>query len=165
MITSTTQLILRELTEDDKQHFYDLNLDPDVLQYTGDSVFESVEASRLFLVNYQDVYKRYGFGRWAVMRTEDDAFLGWCGLKYSEDTGQVDLGFRLFKKYWGNGYATEAAQACVVLAFEKFSVQTLVGRAMRANGASIRVLEKLGFVFREFFDFEGKEGVIYSMKK
>lgn len=165
MITTTPRLTLRELTEADAQHFYGLNLDPDVLQYTGDSVFESVEAARQFLANYQNVYKTYGFGRWAVIRTEDGAFLGWCGLKYSEDTKQHDLGFRFFKKYWGNGYATEAAEACVKLAFEKFGIKTLVGRAMEANSASIRVLEKLGFTFSEFFDFEGEDGVIYSLKK
>jgi ribosomal-protein-alanine N-acetyltransferase len=165
MITSTPRLLLRELTEADAQDFHDLNFDPDVLQYTGDSIFDNVESAQQFLINYQNIYKKYGFGRWAVIRKDDGAFLGWCGLKYSEDTKQHDLGFRFFKKYWGNGYATEAAAACVMLAFEKFGIQTLVGRAMEANSASIRVLEKLGFTFSEFFDFEGKEGVVYRLEK
>lgn len=165
MITSTYRLTLRELTQADAQHFYDLNLDPDVLQYTGDSEFESVASARQFLANYQNIYKMYGYGRWAVIRKEDSAFLGWCGLKYSEDTKQYDLGFRFFKKYWGNGYATEAARACVSLAFDKFGIQTLVGRAVKENSASIRVLEKAGFTFLGCFDFEGKDGVAYSLEK
>ena len=39
-------------------------------------------------------------------------FLGWCGLKYSPDPGEYDIGFRLFRDYWNRGYATEAATAC-----------------------------------------------------
>ncbi|MFP9113680.1 GNAT family N-acetyltransferase [Flavobacterium sp. RHBU_3] len=165
MITQTPRLLLRNLTETDAQHFYELNLDPDVLQYTGDSVFESVEAARVFLTNYQNVYKKYGFGRWAVIRKEDNAFLGWCGLKYSEDTKEHDLGFRFFKKYWGNGYATEAALASVQWGFTQPAITEIVGRAMEANSASIRVLEKCGMKLRNFFDFEGEDGVVYSINR
>ena len=60
-ITTTPRLTLRELTVDDAQHFYELNLDPEVLQFTGDVVFETVEAARQFLANYGH-YKKYGYG-------------------------------------------------------------------------------------------------------
>jgi [ribosomal protein S5]-alanine N-acetyltransferase len=162
-VIATPRLYLRELTEDDAQNFYGLNLDPDVLQYTGDSVFESVDAARFFLHNYTNVYKKTGMGRWAVIRKEDGAFLGWCGLKYAEDTKETDLGFRFFKKYWGQGYATEAATACVALGFSKLNLPFIIGRAMEANSASVRVLEKVGFTLHQFFDFEGEDGVIYRI--
>ncbi|MFP9099176.1 GNAT family N-acetyltransferase [Flavobacterium sp. RHBU_24] len=162
-VAETARLYLRELTEDDAQNFYALNLDPDVLQYTGDSVFENVDTARFFLRNYTTVYKKKGMGRWAVIRKEDDAFLGWCGLKYDEDNKETDLGFRFFKKYWRQGYATEAATACVVLGFSKLNLPCIIGRAMEANSASVRVLEKVGFSFYQFFDFEGEDGVIYKI--
>lgn len=160
----TGRLLLRELTPDDAQSFYELNLDPDVLRYTGDTPFKNVSDARVFLINY-DQYKKYGFGRWAVIRKEDDAFLGWCGLKYSEETKEYDLGFRFFKKYWGNGYATEAAIACASLGFSTFNIPKIIGRAMKANSASIRVLEKAGFTFNAFFDFDGEDGVIYKIEQ
>jgi [ribosomal protein S5]-alanine N-acetyltransferase len=162
-IAETSRLQLRQLTETDAQHFYELNLDPDVLQYTGDRVFETIDAARLFLQSYQSVYNKYGLGRWAVIRKADDAFLGWCGLKYSEDTKEYDIGFRFFKNYWGQGYATEAAMASLQLGFTHFSIKEIVGRAMQTNSASIRVLEKCGMKFRSFFDFDGEDGVVYCI--
>jgi len=164
-IAMTKRLALRELIPDDAQSFYDLNSDPDVLQYTGDNVFDSVAGARSFLANYVAVYGKHGVGRWAVISKEDEAFLGWCGLKYSEDTKVYDLGFRFFKKYWGCGYATEAAIACVSLGFSTHNIPKIIGRAMEANSASIRVLEKAGFTFETFFDFEGEDGVIYKIQR
>ena len=62
-IAETSRLLLRQLTEQDAEHFYNLNLDPEVLQFTGDSVFESIKAARIFLESYQGVYNKYGIGR------------------------------------------------------------------------------------------------------
>jgi len=163
-ITTTPRLYLRELTPNDAQNFYDLNLDPDVLQYTGDSIFRSVEDARVFLLNYGE-YKSRGFGRWAVIRKEDEAFLGWCGLKYSEETDEYDVGFRFFKKYWNHGYATEAAKASLELGFNRFNLPVIIGRAMIANTGSVKVLEKIGLTYHELFDFDGEDGVIYRILK
>ena len=110
IITTTTRLYLREKTADDAENAYLLNLDPDVIKYTGDPPFESIEAARIFLQNYNH-YTKYGFGRWAVIDKENDEYLGWCGLKYSADLNEYDIGFRFFKRHWNKGYATEAAQA------------------------------------------------------
>ena len=96
MIAETDRLYLREMTPADAQSAYALNLDPEVVQYTGDVAFESVEAAEKFLINY-DHYKKYGFGRWAVIQKSNGEFLGWCGLKYHEDTKEFDLGYRFFK--------------------------------------------------------------------
>jgi [ribosomal protein S5]-alanine N-acetyltransferase len=95
-IAETTRLYLREMTAADAENAYLLNLDPDVIRYTGDDPFESIEAARTFLEQY-DHYQKYGFGRWAVIRKTDDAFLGWCGLKYTKDLDEYDLGFRFLK--------------------------------------------------------------------
>ncbi|MCW5900271.1 MAG: GNAT family N-acetyltransferase [Flavobacteriales bacterium] len=141
-IATTERLHLREMTPDDADHAFLLNSDPEVVRYTGDGPFASVEEARAFLAAYPD-YRRHGFGRWAMMRTADDAWLGWCGLKRLED-GTVDLGYRLLREHWGRGYATEAAQASLELGFGQFGLETIVGRVAQGNIASIRVLEKLG---------------------
>lgn len=141
-ITTTERLRLREMTADDAENAYLLNKDPDVLRYTGDEPFASVEAARAFLSAYSD-YKRNGYGRWVVERKEDGAFLGWCGLKLHE-SGYVDLGYRLSRPFWGKGYASEAARSCLVLGFERFKLDAIIGRTAQDNERSIRVLEKLG---------------------
>lgn len=156
----TDRLLLREFSVDDAAHMYALNLDPEVIRYTGDGPFDSVESAKNFLENY-DHYKQYGFGRWAVIRKSDSEWLGWCGLKYTESRDEHDIGFRFFKKYWGMGYATEAARKCLEVGFHEFDMPFIVGRAMKANLGSVRVLEKIGMAWWRDFDFEGEEGVIY----
>lgn len=164
MILTTQRLTLRQLTPEDAEHCYLLNADPEVIRYTGDDAFTDVEAARNFLEGY-DHYEKYGFGRWAVIRKEDGAFLGWCGLKYTPETDEYDIGFRFFKKYWNQGYATEAALACLDYGFEKLGLKTIIGRAMKANTASVKVLDKIGMVYWKPMDFHGGEGVVYSAKE
>ncbi|MGL4581624.1 MAG: GNAT family N-acetyltransferase [Flavobacterium sp.] len=159
-ILETERLLLRELTIDDATNFYQLNLNPNVMRYTGDDAFSSVEEAHTFLANYSD-YERNGYGRWAVIRKEDNAFLGWCGLKYNADIGETDIGFRFFEEFWNKGYATESAKACLEYGFTTLGLPHIIGRAMRENMASIKVLEKIGLVYDNEFDFDDHIGVLY----
>ena len=161
-ILETERLYLREMTPEDAENAYLLNLDPDVLKYTGDEPIKNIETARTFLENY-DHFKKYGFGRWAVISKNENEFLGWCGLKYVEDHNEFDLGFRFFKRHWNKGYATEAAIVCLDLGFNRFKMPEIVGHAMKENIASIRVLEKCGMTYHKPFDFEGNEGVVYKI--
>lgn len=163
IILETPRLYLREMTPADAENAYLLNLDPEVVQYTGDGPFESVEEAKTFLEKY-DHYRKYGFGRWAVILKETGEYLGWCGLKYTADLDEFDIGFRFFKKHWNKGYATEASKPCIELGFKKFNMPEIVGRAIKANTGSIRVLEKCGLTYAGEYDFEGEEEVIYNVK-
>lgn len=163
-ILETNRLYLREMTPDDAEQAYLLNLDPEVVKYTGDVAFISIEEAKTFLENYSH-FKKYGFGRWAVIYKINDEYLGWCGLKYTEDLDEFDIGFRFFKKHWNKGFATEAAKACLEIGFDKFGMKTIVGRAMKANIGSVKVLEKIGLQFDKTFDFDGQEGLVYKIEK
>jgi RimJ/RimL family protein N-acetyltransferase len=163
-IIETNRLYLRELTVADAENSYLLNSDEDVIKYTGDKTFDSINEAKSFLENYNP-YQEYGYGRWAVIAKSNEEFLGWCGLKYSPEIDEVDIGFRFFKKHWNKGYATESAKACLDYGFEKLSLKTIVGRAMEANVASIKVLEKLGMTFVGKFEFHLHDGVLYQIKK
>ena len=150
------------MTLEDAKSLYLLNLDPDVIKYTGDAAFESIEEASMFLKNY-DHYEVYGMGRWAVILKENGAFCGWCGLKYTPAQDEYDIGFRLLKDYWNKGIATEAAKACIEYGFTKLNIKRIVGRAMADNQASVRVLEKIGLKYLTTYNFEGEAGVIYEI--
>lgn len=164
IIFETPRLLLREMTPEDAENAYILNLDTEVLRYTGDDPFESVEEAREFLEKYES-YEKYGFGRWAVILKETGEYLGWCGLKYTPELDEFDIGYRLMKKFWGKGYATEAAEACLNLGFNQFGMKTIVGRAMPENEASVRVLEKIGLTYLKNRITDGTEEVIYIKHK
>jgi RimJ/RimL family protein N-acetyltransferase len=139
----TPRLYLREMNVSDASDIYHLNLDPQVIKYTGDVAFDSIADAKRFIETY-DHYEKYGFGRWAMISKSDHAFIGWCGIKYSPSIGEYDIGYRLMKKYWGQNYATEAASACIDWAFAKLDISTIIGRSVEENIASCRVLEKIG---------------------
>lgn len=162
-ILETNRLLLREFEISDAESFYELNLNPNVIKYTGNSAFKDIDEAREFLENYSD-YQRSGYGRWAVIDKSTNQFLGWCGLKYDEKLDETDIGFRFFEHFWNQGFATESAKACIDYGFKELNLKTIVGRAMKENLASIKVLEKIGFHYEKDFDFDGNEAVIYTIK-
>ncbi|MEY3399235.1 MAG: hypothetical protein RL220_1829 [Bacteroidota bacterium] len=145
-VADTPRLRLRELSPDDAQFAYELNQDPEVIRYTGDGPFGSIEEAGDFLRAY-DHYARYGFGRWGVESKETGELLGWCGLKYTADVNEYDLGFRFFRRNWNKGYATESAMKSLEIGFNQFQMTEILGRVARDNHASRRVLEKVGMTF------------------
>lgn len=157
-LIETPRLLLRELCPDDAVHLYELNLDPEVVRYTGDGPFKSVAAATDFLLGYE-VYRRYGMGRLAVIRRSDEQWLGWAGLKFHPDQGKVDLGYRFFRHYWGQGYATESGRACLEYGFNTLKLEAIIAHVIKANLASVRVLEKLGFSNWTPYDFDDAEGM------
>ena len=157
-LIKTPRLLLREFTPEDAEHMYQLNLDPEVIRYTGDVAFSSIEAAHDFLSRY-DVYERHGMGRLAVLRREDDRWLGWCGLKYHPEEDMVDLGFRFFRRFWGQGYATESGRASLEYGFRTKRLKEISGQVVKVNFGSLRVLEKLGFSDWQPYDFDGMEGL------
>lgn len=144
-IIESPRLRLREFSLDDAEDIYLLNSDPDVIRYTGDGPFSSVLDTESFIKTY-DHYSKHGHGRWTCLTRDDNKYLGWCGLKCNEDD-QVDIGFRFLQRYWNQGYATEAAKACLQYGFSTLLLPVIIGRTDIKNLASIRVLEKIGMQF------------------
>ncbi|WP_338590644.1 GNAT family N-acetyltransferase [Shewanella khirikhana] len=148
IVATTPRLSMREFCESDAAGFFELNQDPEVVKYTGDDPFADVDAASDFIRQY-DQYQLYGFGRWALYFERE--FIGFCGLK-QHVSGEVDLGFRLMRRHWGKGLASEAAQASLVLGHDKFGLSKLISRAMTDNLASCHLLGKLGFSHRPSLD-------------
>lgn len=159
---STDRLLLREMLTIDASEFYELNEDWEVLKYTGDVAFDSLEHAVSFMEAY-DPYSTTGLGRYSLIRKDDGKLLGWCGLKYQEN-GEVDLGFRLFRSEWRKGYATEASLKCIELAQSKFGLRSIIGRVHPDNIASYKTLEKLGMKYEKATIDEGQDTLIYRLQ-
>lgn len=159
VILETKRLRLQEFSAADAIHLFELNNDPEVLKFTGDLPFDSIENAVKFLANYSN-YKKDGFGRWAVYLKKDNRFIGWCGFRKNEGEW-IDLGFRFLKKEWGNGYATEAAKGCIEFGFNQLGIIEIVGRAVKDNLASIRVLEKVGMKYWKVGSCDDFENAAY----
>ncbi|MBI3518632.1 MAG: GNAT family N-acetyltransferase, partial [Bacteroidetes bacterium] len=103
IIIETPRLLLREKVVEDAPFFFDLNSDPLVTKYTGDPPFENVQEAENIVRYVINQYQKNGYGRWAVIEKDTGELLGWCGLKYHDDTQETDIGYRFMQKYWGKG--------------------------------------------------------------
>jgi RimJ/RimL family protein N-acetyltransferase len=146
-ILETKRLILREIDIEDAAAMFALNNDPDVVRYTDERAFESLAAAAEFVSDYIRKNGGTGFGRWMIVQKDTQQILGWCGLKLHRDTNEVDLSYRLFKKYWGQGIASEAASACLRYGFENLNLNRIYAEARQENEASIQVMRKCGMQF------------------
>jgi ribosomal-protein-alanine N-acetyltransferase len=164
IILETSRLLMREFQEEDAIGMYELNKDPDVIRYTGDDPFASVETARDFILHY-DVYTMHGRGRLTVLLKDTLEYAGWCGLKFDPASSETDLGFRLLKKFWNKGLATEASQRSVEFGFNELKLDRIIGRAMQENQASINVLKKTGMIFEKEFEAHGGICVQYCINK
>ena len=121
----------------------------------------------------QSIRQQYidnGIGRWAVIDKNNNAFLGWSGLKLIKEATEgydtrYDLGYRFLRKYWGKGYATETAIASVNYGFQTMGLTEIVGQANIDNIASRHVLEKAGLKFIDKRYFDGIEHDFLSLKR
>jgi len=164
IILETQRLILKQFCEDDAKYLFELNSDPEVTKYVGEGAFESVDAVREFVRNYNQ-YEKYGQGRLNMFDKQSGEYIGWCGLKYLTESRQTDLGYRLLKKHWGKGYATEASTACLNYGFNTLNLEKIIGTAMKENTASIKVFEKLGLKYSHDDDCGCQPGVVYTITK
>lgn len=149
-ILETQRLILRPFQMSDVKPSYEMNLDPEVTKYTGDGgVVSFKEIERRIVEDVMGDYKKFGYGRLAVELKDENTFIGFCGLKFVQELREVDLGFRFMKKFWGKGYATESATACISFGFEALALKRIVGLVIPQNIGSVNVLTKLGFRFEK----------------
>lgn len=164
VICSTERLYLRKLTKNDAIHFYNMNANKNVIKYTGDSPFSSIEDARTFLADYIKQYDLYNMARWAVCLKESDEMIGWCGLKYHEEENLVDVGYRFYEKYWNKGYATESTIAAIYYGFNTLNLKEILAHVHLDNKASHNVVLKSGMKFVKDFMYDNKPAKLYSIK-
>ena len=166
LFIETERLLIRPFKMEDIEPSYIMNLDAEVSKYTGDGgVVSKEEIERRIVENVFGDYEKHGFGRLAVELKEENKFIGFTGLKYLEDMAEVDLGYRFMKEYWGKGIATESAQACVDLGFNTLGLERMIAMVLPENKGSIRVLEKLDFVYEKEIVEDNQLAKVYSLIK
>jgi len=155
----TERLILRELLPSDVDGMFELDSDPEVHKYLGNKPVQDKQQIVAVIDFIRKQYVDYGIGRWAIMDKKTDEFMGWAGLKYvtEETNGQrnfYDLGYRLIRRHWGKGIATEAAQASLEYGFNDMKLEKLHGIADCQNIGSNKILTKIGFNLVDTFNFD-----------
>ena len=144
----TGRLELRLFRPDDLAAFAAMNADPEVMRYIGDGGPHARSRAEATFERMRWHWAEHGFGRWAIERASDGAFLGFCGVAFptfvAEAATRPEIGWRLPREFWGQGYATEAAIAARDHFFRSFDWPELISLAQPGNVASHRVMRKIG---------------------
>lgn len=159
----TERLILRELRDSDLKGMFELDSDPEVHKYLGNKPVKTIVESKIILDDIINQYKDRGIGRWAVIEKSSGTFIGWSGIKLNTEynmngfTKYYDIGYRLIKRFWGKGYATESGKAAIEYAFNTMKLTELYGITEIGNETSHNALLKLGLKHIEDFYFEQEQ--------
>jgi ribosomal-protein-alanine N-acetyltransferase len=141
-LITTERLLIRPLTVADLVAMHAVFSDPLVMHYIPGGACD-LDGSRTRLDSIRH-HEAHGFSKWAVVDGAGGAVIGDCGLKFLEGGQDIELGFHFARRYWGRGYATEAAQACLEWGLGELGRERIVAIVDPANAASVRVLEKIG---------------------
>jgi len=161
VILETPRLILRQFTEDDVDNLFDLNNDPEVMRYLTGGRPTPREVIRDEIIPFHlAVYDRLDrLGTWAAESTATGEFLGWFHFRPGpgSDITNVDLGYRLRRSAWNQGYATEGSCALISMGFTDLGVERVFAHTMTDNAASRRVMEKCGLSFVRTIPYDGDD--------
>jgi ribosomal-protein-alanine N-acetyltransferase len=151
----TPRLVLRRWSRADREPFAALNADPAVMRYFPSLM--TTEQSDAFADRIEAAFEQHGFGLWALEVKDGPPFIGFTGLQPLSPlvpyTG-IEVGWRLARSAWGQGYATEAARASVAYGFDVAGLEEIVSITAVINAPSRAVMERLGMTRdpREDFD-------------
>ena len=166
IILETEQLILRELEYEDAPFIVELDADPEVMRFIGLGVpqFHELEKIRKGVDRDKEGFKKNGFWLWAVQSKLNNKFMGWAGMLPFPETGEVEVGYRFLREYWGHGFATEITRAILKHAFETLKMKRIIAIVQPANKASVRVLEKSGLKYEKMIVHRSIPVAYYSIE-
>lgn len=114
------------------------------------------EDSKKTLERFSQHFDEHGFTYFLVREKTSGSFIGFIGCKWQDyehpACPHVDIGWRLLPEFWGKGYATEGAKACLDFIFKNYDFKTIFSCATEQNLASFAVMKKLGMSKTEEFD-------------
>ncbi|MFF7443924.1 GNAT family N-acetyltransferase [Streptomyces sp. NPDC008122] len=151
----TDRLLLRRWRESDLEPWAAMNADPEIREYLGDLLAR--EESDATVAAMKSDFEERGFGWWALEARATGAFLGRAGLDVIGEGmpfSGVDVGWRLTRSAWGNGYATEAARACLAFGFEVLGLPEILASTTVDNLRSQAVMRRIGMTRNPADDFE-----------
>lgn len=166
-ILETERLILRPWSLDDAEESFKIWGDAEVMRYirTGEP-HQDVEQTREWIKRMIAHQEQHGFCFWAMVEKSSGQLSGCCGMSYQRDGGTpIEFGYNLARSHWGRGLATEAAAAALRYAFEHFALPELAASVDSRNVASVRVLEKIGFVYQRTEQLDGSLNLWYVARR
>jgi len=165
IVLETERLLLRHLELGDADAIFAVIGDPIAMQYYPHA-FTFEDAVR-WIERNQQRYETDGYGLYAVILKASGEMIGDCGIarQVVDSQPQLEVGYHLQRSHWGHGYATEAAKACMKLAFDQFGAGKVISLIRPENLPSRRVAERNGMMTDGETIYVGLPHLVYAMKR
>jgi ribosomal-protein-alanine N-acetyltransferase len=160
---STPRLVLRPFLLEDAEPLLGILQEPEILKYFPPTIF-TLERARRYIDHQLRHWQKREYGHWAVTLKEDRVAVGWCGLEYLPESEENEVAYLLSHQVWGQGFATEAAQAALNYGFRTAQLGSIIGLVHPENIGSIRVLEKCGLTLIDRKIYWGLEMCRYRIE-
>ena len=154
---NTPRLRLRPFTPADATPLHSILNQPNIMQFFPTNTPPDMDRTQAIIERQLAQWADYGLGWWAVTRSGQSELIGWNGLQYLPDTDEVEIGYLLSQRFWGQGLATEGARASLQFGFETLGLQQIIGLTHPDSIASQNVLKKCGMRYieqREYFGIQ-----------
>ena len=150
----TARLLMRRWRDGDRSPFAAMNADPEVMRYFP-ATLSRAESDQL-VDRIEERFDQQGFGLWALELLESGQFIGFTGLNPMPDgvpgTGDQEVGWRLDRRAWHRGYATEAARAALDAGLDTLGLPVIWSMTAVLNLPSQAVMQRLGMALHQHFD-------------
>ncbi len=141
------RLALRALNERDIPSLFEIFSDSEVMRYWSHPPFTSESEAVAYLQGAQRGFARRTLFQWGLCRRSDSALVGTCTLwQLDSQNRRAEIGFVLARRHWGRGFMTEGLTTLIDFSFGELGLRRLEADVDPGNAASIRLLERLGFV-------------------
>lgn len=162
----TLRCRLRRFTPEAVDDVLALDSDPRVMRFIGDGSTGTRADAQAAI---ERVLRRYdehpGTGVWHASRRDDGRFVGWVSLKHAGDAPDVEVGYRLMRDAWGQGFATELARAMLRRGFGELGLPRIIGVTHPENLASQRVLLKIGLRDEGWGRYYGRDLRLFAVAR
>ncbi len=153
----TPRVLLRAWQVSDVEPWIALNSDSENMRYFPRTY--TPDESKASFQRLRDLLNEHSFGLWAAQEKSSGDFMGFVGLAHQDLPGVSfmpchEIGWRLDKKYWGKGYATEAAKSVLDYGVKDLSLPIIYSYTALQNLPSINVMRKIGLRERSELTFE-----------
>ncbi|HDR7795761.1 TPA: GNAT family N-acetyltransferase [Bacillus luti] len=155
-VIHTKRLFMRKPLIEDVDQFYSILKEKVVGKWLAKSRGMSKEEVNDYIGQLISHWEQYDFGVWLLINRNTRKLIGHCGLRKIDETGEIEIMYLLDPEYWGNGYASEAANASIQYAKEMMNVKRIIARVKIANENSKKLLRNLGFTYTHDIDHNGR---------
>lgn len=162
-VIDTPRLYLREYEADDAGRLAKILADPRAMAYAPMAVTADRSAAEELIAWHRRNYLEHGFGAWAAIAKDGNAFAGQAGLLPHER--DVELFYSFHPDFWGRGLATEAALACRDYAFGRLGLTRLIGIIHPENRAAIAVAVRVGMTRAGSLRMWGRDNALYEVRR